>query len=156
KRTQSSLRFEPGKKPISFVAPPAKVSDTTRPQTSIASGSSSRKSEELHVSRFISTERGEPRSTSFSLTPALTARSHEPRKAHFQRSDVNVPALMDEETMSAASSVPLSELATGENPWPDLPPSLPFEISEEFANNERELKRYQRLEREQRGILWNE
>jgi hypothetical protein len=63
---------------------------------------------------------------------------------------------MDEETMNKASTVRFGRLASDENPWPDLPQAVPLELAEELAANERELDRYRRLEREQRGTLWNE
>ncbi|HEV2914244.1 MAG TPA: hypothetical protein VGX92_13285 [Pyrinomonadaceae bacterium] len=68
------------------------------------------------------------------------------------------PALIHEQTLNEAASMHPSARALGpsnENPWPDLPAALPSEIMDEVAAFEDELKRGQRLEREQRGMSWN-
>lgn len=75
---------------------------------------------------------------------------------HFDRADVHLPALLDEDTMSEAAAAPWAKTHPGENPWPDLPWTSPFEIEEEIAAHTREVDRYRRLELEQRGTLWNE
>jgi hypothetical protein len=75
---------------------------------------------------------------------------------HVQTSAVNLPSLMDEETMNKAASVPMAASESGENPWPDLPSARGFDIADEVARRERQMERLQRLEREQRGTLWNE
>jgi hypothetical protein len=75
---------------------------------------------------------------------------------HFDRADVHLPALLDEDTMSEAAAAQWTKTHPGENPWPDLPWTSPFEIEEEIAAHTREVDRYRRLELEQRGTLWNE
>jgi len=75
---------------------------------------------------------------------------------HFDRADVHLPALLDEDTMSEAAAAPWTKTHPGENPWPDLPWTSPVEIEEEIAAHARQLDRYRRLELEQRGTLWNE
>jgi hypothetical protein len=62
---------------------------------------------------------------------------------------------MDEETMNEAASVASAAPGIGENPWPDLPTAPVLEITDEVAARERQMERLQRLEREQRGTLWN-
>ncbi len=89
------------------------------------------------------------------LTSQLTP-PHQLSPARFERAQGNAPALTDEGTMSGAAIVHWNELSAGENPWPDLPSASSLEIADELLANERELDRYRRLEREQRGALWNE
>jgi hypothetical protein len=43
----------------------------------------------------------------------------------------------------------------GESMWPTLPPSPVFEVVDELAAMEREAEALRRLDREQRGTLWN-
>ena len=77
-------------------------------------------------------------------------------EGQFERADVHLPALLDEDTMSEATAAPWTKTDPGENPWPDLPWTSPFELEEEIAAHTREVDRYRRLELEQRGKLWNE
>ncbi len=93
------------------------------------------------------------------VSPARSTRSvlqsREFSQPRLQTSAVNVPALMDEETMNEAASVASAAPGIGENPWPDLPTAPVLEITDEVAARERQMERLQRLEREQRGTLWN-
>lgn len=43
----------------------------------------------------------------------------------------------------------------GESMWPTLPPARAFQMTDELAAVERELETLRRLDREQRGTLWN-
>jgi hypothetical protein len=70
----------------------------------------------------------------------------------------DAPALMDEKTPNETAPVRSSARALGqssENPWPDLPVAPLPELMDEAAALEGELRRGQRLEREQRGMWWN-
>jgi hypothetical protein len=73
-----------------------------------------------------------------------------------EKAQVNVPALLDEDTMNAAAAAQWTKTVEHENPWPDLPSPPPVEVEEQLAAHTRELDRYRRLELEQRGTLWNE
>ncbi|MGH9882052.1 MAG: hypothetical protein ACRD6N_11505, partial [Pyrinomonadaceae bacterium] len=94
------------------------------------------------------------------LRPARSARSVDQvrrfSQPRVQTSAANLPSLMDEETMNEAASVPLAATESGENPWPDLPSARGFDFADEVGARERQKERLQRLEREQRGTLWNE
>ena len=93
------------------------------------------------------------------LRPSRSARavnqSRRFSQPSLQTSAGNLPSLMDEETMNEAASVPSAVPESGENPWPDLPTAPDLEIADEVAARERQIERLQRLEREQRGTLWN-
>jgi hypothetical protein len=91
--------------------------------------------------------------------PVRSARSVDQSRrfshSRLQTSAGNLPSLIDEETMNEAASVPLATAESGENPWPDLPTAPVLEIADEVAARERQVERLKRLEREQRGTLWN-
>jgi hypothetical protein len=48
-----------------------------------------------------------------------------------------------------------SRTESNKNVWPTLPPAPKFDIADELAAMEHEAETLQRLEQEQRGILWN-
>ena len=88
--------------------------------------------------------------------PRQANRSASISNARIQDAFVNIPALMDEETMSRASSVHLADLRPGKNQWPDLPSATDTEVADELAAHQRDLNRMRRLKQEQRGTPWNE
>jgi hypothetical protein len=49
----------------------------------------------------------------------------------------------------------LGSVEFSESMWPTLPPSPVFEVVDELAAMEREAEALRRLDREQRGTLWN-
>jgi len=55
----------------------------------------------------------------------------------------------------AASSLPGRHGDPREHLWPDLPAARSVELADDLATAERETDSLRRLEREQRGILWN-
>jgi hypothetical protein len=151
-----SFGGEPKRKAISFVTKYRDGEDMAHRQTSIASSVALSRSDQSSTSFINKSQTFDSRLSPLVVSPASAVRSPEFSKAIEQRPDVNVPTLMDEETMNRASTVRFGSLASDENPWPDLPHAVPLELAEELAANERELDRYRRLEREQRGTLWNE
>jgi hypothetical protein len=48
-----------------------------------------------------------------------------------------------------------SPVEFGESVWPTLPPARAFEVIDELTAMEREADALRRLDREQRGTLWN-
>lgn len=139
------------KNEINFVFTPPKVRDTAR---FIERSFALSKQEESRAYSIPKAARRTSPLPSFTLSRIGVTRSQELEP--FQRSDLNMPALINEETMSSAATVHFTGLASGENPWPDLPSPSEPDIAEEIAAHERELDRYRRLEREQKGTLWNE
>jgi hypothetical protein len=83
--------------------------------------------------------------------------AHRAATPHHRPAD-SAPALTDEKTANEAASVRPSTWAQGqssENPWPDLPLAQTSDPLDEVGAFESELRRSQRLEREQRGMWWN-
>jgi hypothetical protein len=66
-------------------------------------------------------------------------RSDKPARHRFASADLATPALSE----------------ASESMWPTLPPSRDIEITDELAALDREIETLRRLDREQRGTLWN-
>ena len=66
-------------------------------------------------------------------------RSDKPARHRFASADLAMPALSE----------------SSESMWPTLPPSRDIEITDELAALDREIETLRRLDREQRGTLWN-
>jgi hypothetical protein len=66
-------------------------------------------------------------------------REGEQARHRFAAVDLAMPALVE----------------SSESMWPTLPPARSFELSDELAAMDREAETLRRLDREQRGTLWN-
>jgi hypothetical protein len=86
------------------------------------------------------------RTSSVRPTPAARSRS------------VNQPAFIDSARPDRTFSVSNSEtpIDSNDDRWPALPPPPLFEMTDELFLREAELRSLRRIDREQRGVLWNE
>ena len=91
-------------------------------------------------------ERSAARTLPVRPTPAAVSRS------------LNQPMFIDSARPDRTFAVSNSEtpIDSNDDRWPALPPPPLFEMTDELSLREEELRSLRRIDREQRGVLWNE